>query len=37
MPSTIFTQNIDEIKNFNLGGYVFSESLTNSNEWVFTR
>ena len=30
-------KNIDEIKNFNLGGYVFSESLTNSKEWVFTR
>ena len=30
-------KNIDEIKKFNLGGYVFSESLTNSKEWVFTR
>ena len=30
-------KNIDEIKNFNLGGYVFSESLNNSKEWVFTR
>ena len=30
-------KNIDEIKNFNLGGYVFSESLTKSKEWVFTR
>ena len=30
-------KNIDEIKNFNLGGYAFSESLTKSKEWVFTR
>ena len=30
-------KNIDEIKNFNLGGYVFSESLTSSKDWVFTR
>ena len=30
-------KNIDEIKNFNLGGYLFNESLTNSKEWVFTR
>ena len=30
-------KNVDEIKDFNKGGYMFSETLSNSKEWVFTR
>ena len=30
-------KNVEEIKNFNLGGYAFSESLSNNKEWIFTR
>lgn len=29
--------NVEEIKNFNLGGYAFSENLSTDKEWVFTR
>jgi len=29
--------NVEEIKNFNLGGYAFSENLSTHKEWVFTR
>ena len=29
--------NVDEIKNFNLGGYAFNQSLSTDKEWVFTR
>jgi cytoplasmic iron level regulating protein YaaA (DUF328/UPF0246 family) len=29
--------NLEEVKNFNLGGYAFSESLSTDKEWVFTR
>jgi len=29
--------NVEEIKNFNLGGYAFTESLSTDKEWVFTR
>ncbi len=29
--------NVEEIKNFNLGGYAFNESLSTDKEWVFTR
>ena len=28
---------VDEIKNFNLGGYAFNTSLSTDKEWVFTR
>ena len=28
---------VEEIKNFNLGGYAFNESLSTDKEWVFTR
>jgi len=30
-------KNVEEIKNFNLGGYAFSENLSNNKEWIFTR
>ena len=30
-------KNVEEIKNFNLGGYAFSENLSNTKEWIFTR
>jgi hypothetical protein len=29
--------NVEEIKNFNLGGYAFNQSLSTDKEWVFTR
>lgn len=29
--------NVEDIKNFNLGGYAFSEALSTDKEWVFTR
>lgn len=29
--------NVEDIKNFNLGGYAFSEVLSTDKEWVFTR
>ena len=29
--------NVEEIKRFNLGGYSFSEALSNDKEWVFIR
>ena len=29
--------NVEEIKNFNLGGYAFSKNLSADKEWVFTR
>lgn len=29
--------NVEEIKSFNLGGYAYSEALSNDKEWVFIR
>ena len=29
--------NTEDIKNFNLGGYQFNDSLSNQKDWVFTR
>lgn len=29
--------NVEDIKNFNLGGYAFNEALSTDKEWVFTR
>jgi cytoplasmic iron level regulating protein YaaA (DUF328/UPF0246 family) len=28
---------IEELKNFNLGGYSYNDNLSNTKEWVFTR
>ena len=30
-------ENIEEIKNFDLGGYKFDQNLSKGNDWVFTR
>jgi cytoplasmic iron level regulating protein YaaA (DUF328/UPF0246 family) len=30
-------KNTEDIKNFNSGGYTFNNSLSNTNEWIFTR